>query len=172
MSPEDQRRVRQLFDEYIELYAARDARLVDWFSEDFSGFAGSSDKLVKTRAEWVEVTLQDFAQVPGRIGIEMVDFFAQALGDGLLAATAFFHIHLPNAPDALFAGETARKVVLFRREGSAWKIAHVSVSCPTARRSTTRCFRWGSCASATASWRRWWRSAPTRSRSSTTSWSC
>ena len=130
MSPEDQRRVRQLFDEYIELYAARDARLVDWFSEDFSGFAGSSDKLVKTRAEWVEVTLQDFAQVPGRIGIEMVDFFAQALGDGLLAATAFFHIHLPNAPDALFAGETARKVVLFRREGSAWKIAHVSVSMP------------------------------------------
>ena len=130
MSPEDQRRVRQLFDEYIELYAARDARLVDWFSEDFSGFAGSSDKLVKTRAEWVEVTLQDFTQVPGRIGIEMVDFFAQALGDGLLAATAFFHIHLPNAPDALFAGETARKVVLFRREGSAWKIAHVSVSMP------------------------------------------
>ena len=127
MSPEDQRRVRQLFDEYIELYAARDARLVDWFSEDFSGFAGSSDKLVKTRAEWVEVTLQDFAQVPGRIGIEMVDFFAQALGDGLLAATAFFHIHLP---DALFARETARKVVLFRREGSAWKIAHVSVSMP------------------------------------------
>ena len=57
MSPEDQRRVRQLFDEYIELYAARDARLVDWFSEDFSGFAGSSDKLVKTRAEWVEVML-------------------------------------------------------------------------------------------------------------------
>jgi len=135
MSPEDQQRARQLFDEYKALYAARDPRLIDWFSEDFSGFAGSSGKLVKTRAEWVQVTLQDFAQVPGRIGIEMVDFFAQALGDGLLAATAFFHIHLPNAPDALFARETARKVVLFRREGDgggdgAWKIVHVSVSMP------------------------------------------
>lgn len=131
MSPEDQRRARQLFDEYIELYAARDVRLMDRFSENFSGFAGSSDKLVKSRAEWVEVMLHDFAQVPEPIGIEMLDFFALALGDGLLAATAFFHMRLPNLPDALFARETARKVVLFRREGAGeWKIAHVSDSMP------------------------------------------
>lgn len=135
MSPERERLTRMLFDEYAEMYAARDARLLERFSENFSGFSGSSDKLVKNRAEWVEVTRQDFAQVPERIGIEMVDLFVQDLSENLLAATVFFHIHLP-IPDALFSRETARKVVLFRREGGSveemgdWKIAHVSVSIP------------------------------------------
>ena len=137
MSPDRERLARRLFDEYIEMYAARDGRLLARFSENFSGFAGSSDSLVKTRAEWLEVTRHDFAQVPSRIGIEMVDLFLQDLGPDLLAATASFHIHLP-IPDALLARETARKVVVFHREpGPAgpdaqgdWKIVHVSVSIP------------------------------------------
>ena len=45
MSPERQRLARMLFDEYIAMYSSRDARLVDRFSHNFSGFAGSSDKL-------------------------------------------------------------------------------------------------------------------------------
>ncbi len=130
MSPERQRLIRLLFEEYIELYAARDARLLERFSEDFSGFSGSGDRLIKTRSEWVDVMQHDFRQVPGRIGIEMVDLFVQDMGPDLLAATAFFHIHLP-IPDVLFSQETARKVVMFRREGvDIWKIAHVSVSIP------------------------------------------
>lgn len=129
MSPERQRLIRVLFDEYIEMYAARDARLVTRFSENFSGFAGSSDQLVKSRSEWVEVTLQDFAQVSGRIGIDVVDLFPQDLGNDVVAVTAFFHIHLP-IPDALFARETARLVLVFRHEGDDWKIAHSSISIP------------------------------------------
>ena len=137
MPPDRARLTRMLFDEYIEMYAARDVRLLERFSENFSGFSGSSEKLIKSRAEWIEVTRQDFAQVPTRIGIDMVDIFVQELDDDLLVATASFHIHLP-IPDALFARETARKVVLFRREGGEggqgshgdWKIAHVSVSIP------------------------------------------
>lgn len=130
MSPERQRLIRLLFEEYIELYAARDVRLLERFSDTFSGFSGSSDQIVKTREGWIEVMQHDFAQVPDRIGIEMLDLLAQDLGPDLLAATAFFHIHLP-IPDTLFSRETARKVVLFRREGpDIWKIAHVSVSIP------------------------------------------
>ena len=129
MSPERQRLIRLLFDEYIEMYAARDARLVTRFSENFSGFAGSSDRLVKSRSEWVDVTLQDFAQVTGRIGIDVVDLFPQDLSDDVVAVTAFFHIHLP-IPDALFARETARLVLVFRHEGDDWKIAHSSISIP------------------------------------------
>lgn len=147
MPPDRERLARMLFDEYIEMYAARDARLLARFSEHFSGFSGSSDQLVKTRAEWIEVTRQDFAQVPARIGIDMVDLFVQDLGSDLLAVTAFFHIHLP-IPDALFARETARKVVLFRHErgeggqGSDgdWKIAHVSVSIPYGRAHGNRVY--------------------------------
>ena len=129
MSPERQRLARMLFDEYIAMYASRDARLVDRFSENFSGFAGSSDKLIKTRSEWVDITRLDFAQVPGHIGIEVLDLFPQELAADVLAVTAFFHIHLPN-PDPLFASETARLVVLFRQEGDDWKIAHSSISIP------------------------------------------
>lgn len=129
MSPERQRLIRLLLDEYIELYAARDARLVTRFSENFSGFAGSSDRLVKSRSEWVNVTLQDFAQVTGRIGIDLVDLFPQDLSDDVVAVSAFFHIHLP-IPDALFARETARLVLVFRHERDDWKIVHSSISIP------------------------------------------
>ena len=106
MSPERQRLIRMLFEEYIEMYAGRDARLVDRFSENFSGFAGSSDKLIKTRSEWVDITQTDFAQVPGRIGIEVLDLFPQELGIDVLAVTAFFHIHLPN-PCLLYTSDAA-----------------------------------------------------------------
>ena len=129
MSPERQRLARMLFDEYIAMYASRDARLVDRFSENFSGFAGSSDKLIKSRSEGVDITQTDFAQVPGHIGIEMRDIFPQELGADVLAVTAFFHIHLPS-PDPLFASETARLVLVFRQEGDDWKIAHSSISIP------------------------------------------
>ncbi len=129
MSPERQRLIRLLFDEYIEMYAARDARLVTRFSDNFTGFAGSSDQLIQSRSGWVDITLQDFAQVPGRIGIDMVDLCLQELGDDVVAATAFFHIRLPMA-DALFERETARLVLVFRHEQGDWKIAHSSISIP------------------------------------------
>ncbi|MDH4416827.1 MAG: diguanylate cyclase [Acidovorax sp.] len=129
MSPERQRLIRLLFDEYVEMYAARDARLVTRFSDNFSGFAGSSDQLIQSRSEWVDITLQDFAQVPGRIGIDMVDLCLQELGDDVVAATAFFHIRLPMA-DALFERETARLVLVFCHEQGDWKIAHSSISIP------------------------------------------
>ena len=118
MTPERQRLIRLLFDEYIEMYAARDPRLIGRFSENFSGFSGSSDKLVKTRAAWIEITLQDFRQVPDRIRIDVVDVFPQELRSDVLAVTAFFHIHLPK-PDPLFARETARLVLVFSHEGDA-----------------------------------------------------
>ena len=108
MSPERQRLARMLFDEYIAMYASRDARLVDRFSENFSGFAGSSDKLIKSRSEWVDITQTDFAQVPGHIGIEMRDIFPQELGADVLAVTAFFHIHLPNPGPPFGRGSPGR----------------------------------------------------------------
>lgn len=129
MRPEREQLIRSLFDEYIEMYASRDDRLTARFSENFSGYAGSSDLLVKDRDEWVKVTRLDFSQVPGRIGIEMVDLSLQDLATDVVAVTAFFHIHLP-IPEPILARETARLVLVFRREGEDWKIAHSGISIP------------------------------------------
>ena len=129
MAPERQRLARLLLDEYIEMYAARDTRLLDRFSENFSGFTGSSDELVKKRDAWVRRLLSDFAQVPQRIGIDLVDVLAQEFSEEVLAVTAFFHIRLPT-PDPVFERETARQVLVFRNEGGDWKIAHSSISMP------------------------------------------
>jgi diguanylate cyclase (GGDEF)-like protein len=129
MSPERENLIRALFDEYIEMYASRDDRLTARFSENFSGYAGSSDRLVRDREEWVEVTRLDFSQVPGRIGIEMLDLSLQDLANDVVAVTAFFHIHLP-IPEQFLARETARLVLVFRREGEEWKIAHSGISIP------------------------------------------
>lgn len=124
-----QRLIRSLFDEYIEMYAARDDRLTARFSENFSGYAGSSGLLVKDRDEWVRVTRQDFAQVTERIRIEMLDLSMQDLCNDTVVVTAFFHIHLP-IPDQILSREIARLVLIFRLEGVDWKIVHSGISIP------------------------------------------
>jgi SnoaL-like domain len=86
-----------LFNEYIEMYAARDDRLTARFSENFSGYTGGGDFLVTDKEEWVKITRQDFAQVTGRIRIEMLDLSLQEASDDVVIATALFHIHLPSA---------------------------------------------------------------------------
>ena len=128
-TPGRQARIRALFEAYIEMYAARDDDLTTHFSDNFTGYAGSSDFLVKDRAQWVTITRQDFAQVPQRIRIEMLDLALQDLSDDVVVATAFFHIHLPT-PDPIFSRETARLVLIFRLEGADWKITHSGISIP------------------------------------------
>ena len=54
--PDRQRQIRSLFEEYIEMYASRDDRLTTHFSDNFSGYAGSGDVLVKNRDEWPSFT--------------------------------------------------------------------------------------------------------------------
>ena len=129
MHPERQRKIRELFDDYIEMYAARDDRLTARFSQSFTGYSGSGSRLIRDREEWVRITRQDFAQVPGRIRIEMLDLALQDLCNDVVVATACFHIHLPSGVHQL-AKEVARLVLIFRLEGADWLIAHCSYSIP------------------------------------------
>ena len=124
-----QRQIRSLFDQYIEMYASRDERLTAQFSENFSGYTGGGNFLVKDRDAWAKITRQDFAQVQGRIGIEMLDLSMQDISADVVVATAFFHIHLP-LPDRILSRETARLVLIFRLEGADWKIVHSGISIP------------------------------------------
>lgn len=129
MRPDRQHLIRSLFDEYIEMYAARDDQLTSRFSENFSGYTGGGDFLVKDRDAWMKITRQDFAQVTGRIRIEMLDLQLQDLCEEVVLVTAFFHIHLP-LPDAILSRETARLQLVFRREGECWMIVHSGISIP------------------------------------------
>ncbi|WP_092343956.1 diguanylate cyclase domain-containing protein [Desulfuromusa kysingii] len=129
MSAERHRLILSLFEEYIDMYASRDDRLTAHFSDNFSGYAGSSDVLVTDIREWIGITRQDFAQVPGCIDIEMLDLSLQDLADDIVVATAFFHIHLP-IPDEILSKETARLVLIFRYEETEWKIVHSGISIP------------------------------------------
>lgn len=121
--------LRQLLDEYLEMYASRDDRLTARFSEDFSGFTGGGDFLVKDREAWVAITRQDFAQVRERIRLELKDVSIQSLSDTVAVTTAFFRIHLPIA-DHVLSREMARLVLIFRKEPAAWQICHSSISIP------------------------------------------
>src|SRR5450759_2643183 len=95
MDASDYQKIRQLFDDYLQMYSSRDDRLTTYFSEDFSGFTGGGDFLVKDREEWIEITRQDFAQVKDPIRIELKDSAIQSLADTIAVATGFFTIHLP-----------------------------------------------------------------------------
>lgn len=129
MHSDRHRKIRALFDEYIEMYASRDDRLTTRFSENFSGYTGGGDFLVKDREQWVKITRQDFSQVQGRIRIEMLDISLQDLRDDVVVVTAFFHIHLPLA-DHVLSREVARLVLIFRCEEGDWKIVHSGISIP------------------------------------------
>ena len=129
MDPERHQLIRALFNEYIELYASRDDRLTARFSENFSGYTGGGNFLVKDREEWVKITRQDFSQIKERLRIEMLDISMQDLSDSVVMVTAFFHIHLPM-PDHILSRETARLVLVFRREGDCWQIVHSGISIP------------------------------------------
>ncbi len=129
MRPERQQIIRSLFDEYIEMYAARDDRLTARFSENFSGYTGGGNFLVKDRDEWVKITRLDFSQVTDRIYIEMLDLSMQDISEDVVVVTAFFHINLP-IPDQILSRETARLVLIFRIESEDWKIVHSGISIP------------------------------------------
>jgi len=118
-----------LFEDYLRLYANRDDRLTEMFSEEFSGFTGGGDFLVKDRAEWVAITRMDFAQVKEPIRIELKDVSIQSLSDSVAVTTGFFTIHLP-IKDHILSRETARLVLVFRLEAGGWKITHSGISIP------------------------------------------
>lgn len=121
--------IRHLFDDYLRMYSSRDDRLTAYFSENFSGFTGGGDFLVKDLAEWIAITRQDFAQVKDPIRIELKDVAIQSLADTVAVATGFFTIHLP-IDDHILSRETARLVLIFRKESAGWKISHSSISIP------------------------------------------
>ncbi len=126
---DDYKIIRKLFDDYLQMYATRDDRLTMHFSENFSGFTGGGDFLVKDRAEWVTITRQDFAQVKEPLRIELKDLAIQSLSETVAVTTGFFSIHLP-IKDHILSQETARLVLIFRNETSGWKISHSSISIP------------------------------------------
>ena len=129
MNSSDAREIRQLFDDYLRMYASRDDRLTTCFSDDFSGFTGGGDFLVKDRREWVAITRQDFAQVKEPLRIELKDLAIQSLCDTVAVTTGFFTIHLP-IEDHILSRETARLVLIWRKEARGWKIAHSGISIP------------------------------------------
>lgn len=130
--PNDRQRlplIRSLFEQYIERYAARDDLLTAHFSEEFCGYTGGGDFLVKDRQSWVNITRQDFAQVPGRIQIELLDMALQDLSSAVVVATGLCHIRLPG-PERNMARESARLTLIFRRERGSWKIVYNGYSIP------------------------------------------
>jgi PAS domain S-box-containing protein len=129
MDAKDHQEIRQLFDDYLQMYASRDDQLTEHFSDDFSGFTGGGDFLVKSREEWIAITRQDFAQVKEPLRIELKDLAIQSLSDSIAVTTGFFNIHLP-IEDHILSRETARLVLIFRKESRGWKISHSSISIP------------------------------------------
>ncbi|MCH8492722.1 MAG: diguanylate cyclase [Idiomarina sp.] len=129
IEPKRHKKIRALFDECIELYAARDERLFSFFSNNFSGYTFGGIALITDREAWLKIVRQDFAEVPGRIRFEMHDIAIQVQNEQVVMVNAFCNIHLPIT-DHILSREISRLSLTFRFEGNAWKIVHVGFSIP------------------------------------------
>lgn len=126
MNSNDKHVIRQLFDEYLQVYAARDHDLTDYFSDDFAGFTYSDNSLIKSCEEWVAFTRQARIPVQAPLRIDLNDLAIQPIADRVVVATGYLTIHVP-LEDQNLAPETARLVLIFRQEISGWKI-HIAAS--------------------------------------------
>jgi two-component system, cell cycle sensor histidine kinase and response regulator CckA len=129
ITAQDKQIIRMLFDDYMTMYSSRDDLLTTYFSENFSGFTGGGDFLVKDKEKWVAITRQDFAQIKDKINIVLKDIAIQSLSDSIAVTTSIFTIHLPNIEHEL-SRKIARLVLIFRKESTGWKISHSSISIP------------------------------------------
>ncbi len=131
MKKANHKEIRQLLDNCLRLYASRDERFMDLFSEDFCGITGSGDELIKDRAGWNAINRQDFEQLKDPFRIELKDIFTQSLADTIVVATSSFIIHLP-IKDHIISRKITRMALIFRKESAGWKICHCSISLPFA----------------------------------------
>lgn len=129
MRAERRQLIQSLFEKYISMFSVRDSQINSYFSENFTGYTGSSEELIIGKTQLLIATAQDFAQVPDHIDIEMLSLCLQDLTDDVVIATGFFHIHLP-IPQPFLSQETARLVLVFRYEETDWKIVHGGLSIP------------------------------------------
>ncbi len=127
MNSNDKHAIRQLCDEFLRMYAALDDYPIDYFSETFSGFTCSNSALVKTREEWLAFTQQAFIQIKEPRRIELTELIIQPLAETVAVTTGLLTIAVANTEHAL-QPETARLVLVFRKEPSGWKISHSSIS--------------------------------------------
>ena len=111
------------------MYASRDELLTTRFSDNFGGYTGGGTVLANDRQAWVNITQQDFAQVPERLRIELLDLMLQDLSDDVVVATGLFHIRLPT-PEKDLGREFARLTLIFRLEGECWMIVYSGISIP------------------------------------------
>ncbi|MDD2545928.1 MAG: diguanylate cyclase [Burkholderiaceae bacterium] len=129
MPPERQSLIRALFEEYLALYAQRDERLLERFSERFSGYTGSSEAFVRSRDAWLALLRQDFAQFPEPLEVELIDVAVQELGEAACLVTALCAVCLPLSEGAP-SRQLLRHVQALQWEGTEWKIVHSSSSLP------------------------------------------
>ena len=130
MNSHDKDVIRQKFDDYLRMYAASDASLTEHFSHDFAGFTCSGDCLVNNQQEWFAVTRQDFTADNQPLRIELKDLAIQLLTGTVALTTGLFSVYLALEEATLLA-ETARLVLVLRKEANVWKIAHSSISIPS-----------------------------------------
>lgn len=124
-----ERQIRTLVDECIEMLASKDDRLFGLLGENFCGYSEAGDFLVRDRGEWIRVAQQDFAQGHGRTRLETRDLVVQDLSHDVVMVTALFHIHPPEG-ERMLIKEAVRLALVFRLEGTRWKIVHSGISTP------------------------------------------
>ena len=114
MNSNDKHVISKLFDDYLRMYAVDDASLLEHFSED---------SLVKNQQDWLAVIRQDFTQIQEPLRIECKDLAIQLISDTIAVTTGLFTIYVQVEEQALLP-ETARLVLILRKESSGWKISH------------------------------------------------
>lgn len=132
MNSKDKQVIRQLFDNYLQMYVTDDKYSAEYFSGDFSGFTCGDNFQIKNREDWFAFTRHLFAEKQAPLRIELKDWIIQSLSDAIAVTTGSLLMYMPSEEQGL-SPETAHLVLIFRKESNCWRISYSSISIASLR---------------------------------------
>ncbi|WP_457916746.1 nuclear transport factor 2 family protein [Candidatus Lokiarchaeum ossiferum] len=120
----------EIFHDYLDSYSLRDMnRLLEIFSDDFSGFGTGSDENSFDFEDFTELYIREVEQVPSKLDIQINREKIHSHSSNFFTGMAELDIKV-SLDDGILSFEGLRISVIFQKKKNLWKLVHKHISSP------------------------------------------
>lgn len=123
----DKNKISDLIDTCLQLYTARDDRLLEHCTDDFTGFSCNQKFLIRSREEWLAASRGYYNKLSEHLCIDANKMSIQLITDKVAVVTVFFHTR-NTVTEYISKSKSVRLALIVRKEFSNWKIAYCNTS--------------------------------------------